>query len=133
MMALMTCSVLTSCADKEELKNELAKTIAGNYNVTSSFDPAYDGYGPIYFNFSSVIHIGNDPKKITIGNFSGSGQDITADLESTTSLKINNQTIGLNTINGTGSINGSTITLNYTYTGSITGGVSFCTDVYTKI
>jgi hypothetical protein len=136
-IALMMCSVFTSCADKEELNNEVTKTIAGNYNVSQSF--TFQGV-VINFNFSSLISIGTDPKKITIGNFAGSGEDITADLENTTSLKITNQTVGINSgsssqflVNGTGSINGTTITLNYTYTASTTGDVYFIKDVYTKI
>ena len=135
MMGLVMCSLLTSCVDKEELKNEVTKTIAGNYNVSQSFTVQGADYT---FNFSSVISIGTDPKKITIGNFAGSGQDVTADLENTTSLKITNQTVGINSdssiqflVNGTGSINGSTITLNYTYTASTT--VFFIKDVYIKI
>ena len=138
MIALMMCSIFTSCADKEELNNEVTKKIAGNYNVSQLFTIQGVDYT---FNFSIVISIGTDPKKITIGNFagafwSGSGSDITADLENTTSLKITNQTVGDSStqflVNGTGSINGSTITLNYTYTTS-TGDVYFIKDVYTKI
>jgi hypothetical protein len=110
-----------------------ASAFEGSYNVTETYTIAGGGNGTE--NFSSVITSGSDPKKITISNFSLSGQNINADLETATSLKINNQTVTVSgtqfVANGTGSLAGSTVTLNYTLA---TGGVVALTvtDIYTK-
>lgn len=111
-----------------------ASAFIGTYNVAETYVIAGGG-GTFTENFSSVITAGSDAKKITLSNFSLSGQNITADLETTTSLKINAQTITVSgnqfTAIGTGSIAGSTVTLNYTLA---QGGVVVLTvtDIYTK-
>jgi len=108
-----------------------SSAFAGNYNVAES----YSGDATGTDNFSSVISTGTDPKKITISNFSNSGQNITADLETAASIKINSQTVTVSGVqfvaNGTGSITGSTVTLNYSLA---TGGVVSLTvvDTFTK-
>ena len=110
-----------------------ASAFVGTYNVAETYILAGGGTGTE--NFSSVITAGSDAKKITLSNFTLSGQNINADLETTNSLKINAQTVTITgiqyTANGTGSIAGSTITLNYTLA---QGGVVVLTvtDIYTK-
>jgi hypothetical protein len=110
-----------------------SSAFAGNYNVAESY--TITGQAPATANFSSVISTGTDPKKITVSNFSDSGQNITADLETATSLKINSQIVTVSgtqfVANGTGSIAGSTVTLNYTL--AVGGVVTLTvTDIYTK-
>jgi hypothetical protein len=110
-----------------------ASGFTGNYNVAESYIIAGGGNGTA--NFSSIITAGSDAKKITVSNFSESGQNITVDVETKTSLKINSQTVTVSgtqfVANGTGSIAGSTVTLNYTLAQAGTV-VLTVTDIYTK-
>jgi hypothetical protein len=111
-----------------------ASLFVGNFNVTEEYTIISSG-ATGNDDFSSEISTGTDPKKITISNFSNSGLNITVDLESASSLKITNQTVTVNGVqivaNGTGSISGSTVTLDYSLS---LGGVisSTVTDTYTK-
>jgi hypothetical protein len=112
-----------------------ASLFQGNYNVNEQFTiVSSDSTGSD--SFGSQISTGTDPKKITISNFSNSGQSITADLESASSLKITSQTVTYSgnqlSANGTGSISGSTVTLNYSLA---IGGVVVitATDTFTRL
>ncbi len=110
----------------DKCETEWSTKFVGSYNVTET--------GSATGTFSSSISA-NSSTEVKISNFSDSGMNINATLDAGSTLKINNASItvgGANFVaNGTGSISGTTVTLNYTlsYGGSVIGTY---TDTYVK-
>ncbi len=90
----------------------------GNYNATETCTPGGTG------TFSSAISSGSDITRINISNFADSGLNVAATVEES-SITIPSQSLNINgtaaTVVGTGSISGTTVTLNYT----VSGGFNF--------
>jgi len=102
----------------------------GNYNTTEACAGVATG------SFSNVVSAGSDITKVGITNFGDSGVIVVADLISSTELDIpaTNFTIGgtTYTLTGSGSTDGSRMTIDYTAT---SGGVTAfsCTMTMNKI
>ncbi len=93
----------------------------GNFNVTEICNPGGTG------TFSSAISAGTDISKVNISNFADSGLNISANVDGS-AITIPSQALTINStaanVSGTGTISGTTITLNYT----VSGGFNFtCT------
>lgn len=89
----------------------------GNYNVSEVCTPGGAG------NYASVISAASaDVTKINIANFGDTALNVSANVDGST-ITVPSQTININagtaTVSGTGSISGTTITLNYAASGSV--------------
>lgn len=88
----------------------------GNYNVTETCGGAADSY-------SSGISAGSDITKVNISNFGNSGLNVSASVDGS-NFTVASQTITVNgnsvTVTGTGTISGTTVTLNYAGSGGAT-------------
>ena len=92
-----------------------AASLPGVYTATEDCQPPLTG-GPSSWS-STVSTSSSDETRIVISNFGNSSTNVTAQVDKN-AITIDATTIGTRNVTGTGTVNGSTLTINYQLSGT---------------